>query len=51
MKPTNLLNEFVKIQNLQFELDKAKQEQARIRRTVRSLSQKIPQKIRELPLR
>lgn len=46
-----LLSKVIKIQEMQFELDKAKKEQQRWNKIVRSLSQQIPERLRELPLK
>jgi len=48
---TTLLQQFIKIQNMQFELDKLKNQKAGIVTRIRSLSQKIPQMLRELNLK
>ncbi len=45
------LAEFIKIQDLQFKLDKLKSENQRISKEIRSLSQIIPKLIRELTLK
>ena len=45
------LKQFIKIQNLQEELDKTKKEAREKNAIVRSLSQKIPEMIRGLKLR
>ena len=46
-----LLNQFIKIQEMQLKLDNLKKESREIISQIRSLSQKIPQKIRELNLK
>lgn len=46
-----LLNEFIKIQDMQFELDKLKKQQREINKEIKSLSQKIPFMIRTLELK
>ncbi len=48
---TTLLKQFQVIQELQFDLDKKKKEFAVLRESVRSLSQLIPRKIRDLNLK
>ena len=46
-----LLNQFIKIQEMQLKLDNLKKESREIISQIRSLSQKIPQMIRELELK
>ena len=48
---TTLLQQFIKIQEMQFKLDSLKKESREIVSQIRSLSQKLPQLIRELHLR
>ena len=46
-----LLNKFIRIQEMQLELDKKKKQFKEIGKEVRSMSQKIPQLLRELDLK
>lgn len=48
---TNLLDEFIKIQKEQLALDQDKKKLREVTTKVRSRSQKIPQMIRDLPLK
>lgn len=46
-----LMSQFIKIQNMQFELDKKKKEHRQLGEEIRSMAQKIPQMLRELNLK
>lgn len=48
---TTLLSQFIKIQEMQFKLDKKKQEYLKIVKEIRSMSQLIPRLLRELDLK
>ena len=47
----SLLNQFIKIQDLQSELDRKKRQYKSLGKEIRSISQKLPQMIRELNLK
>ena len=46
-----LLSKFIEIQQMQLELDKKKKQNRDLTKEVRSLSQKIPEMLRELNLK
>ncbi len=48
---TTLLNKFIELQQLQFELDSKRKQLRILAKETRSLSQKIPIKLRELNLK
>lgn len=47
----SLLAQFIKIQEMQFDLDKKKKQNRELVSEIRSISQKIPQMLRELNLK